>query len=294
MQNSITWHEIEASLDNLTPTEGGFSQAHRGLVTLPDGRQIFVKIGTDDNTKQWARKEIAVYEYLKQQSFGAVPELLASSPDNTAFALEALTPENGWDWSEAWTPERLAATLEAMDELAVLKPQSEDWLDMGQLALDESRDGWAALKKSDELRHALLNKLVSAGHKETADALDFAAEADRSARFVFRTDVLVHFDVRADNCAWNPHTKQVKLVDWNWTQYGDARVDFAAMLTHVQKSGLDISASQASRLDADALQWLAGFWFNGAATPIWPGGPEHLRDFQLQAGITALKLARKV
>ncbi len=42
---------------------------------------------------------------------------------------------------------------------------------------------------------------------------------------------------------------------------------------------------------SDALHWMTGFWFKAAATPIWPGGPAHLRDVQLQSAITARKLA---
>lgn len=152
------------------------------------------------------------------------------------------------------------------------------------------KDGWATLQSSDELQTRLLDKLRAAGHDELADSLDISAEVRRSSKFEFRTDTLVHYDVRADNCAWNAAKNQVKLVDWNWAQYGDPRVDSSALLTQVQKSGLDISKTQASRLDADALQWLAGFWFNAAATPIWEGGPEHLRDFQLESGATAYKL----
>ena len=207
--------------------------------------------------------------------------------------MEALTSEDGWDWSDTWTEERLTATLKAMDELASLKPEDENWMTLGQSALDESRNGWPVLKQSSELQQTLLNKLCASGFADVAKTLDFGKESNRSSGFVFRNDTLVHHDVRADNCAWNASKNQVKLVDWNWTQYGDVRIDTAAMLTHVQKSGLDISQSQAARLDADALQWMAGFWLKAAATPIWPGGPEHLRDFQLQAGITALELANK-
>lgn len=292
MNNPISWQEIEANLSTMASVEGGFSQAQRGLVNLPNGLQVFVKIGTEENSRQWARKEVAVYRYLHTQSFTAIPKLLAASPDQTSFALEALTIRQGWDWSDNWTEERLAATLEAMDALAHLKPASEDWMSMGQEALDASRDGWAALTDSSELQQTLMSKLRRSEQAALAKSLNFEAEARRSATFVFRTDTLVHFDVRADNCAWNKATKQVKLVDWNWTQYGDSRIDNAAMLTHVQRSGLDISKSQAARLNTDALQWMASFWFKAAATPIWPGGPEHLRDFQLQAGLTAYTLAQ--
>lgn len=293
-QKSVVWNDIETSLTKMTPVDGGFSQAHRGLVSLPSGEQVFVKIGTEEKSKEWAHKEIAVYRYLKAHSYSAVPELLGSNSDETSFALESLISEDGWDWTDTWTEGRLTATLKAMDELASLRPVGEDWLSFGQLALDESRDGWAALNQSPELQQILLNKLRESGFTDEAETLDFSKQSDHSSGFVFRTDTLVHYDVRADNCAWNASMNQVKLVDWNWTQYGDTRIDNAAMLTHVHKAGLDVSQTQAARLDADALQWMAGFWFKAAATPIWQGGPEHLRDFQLQAGITAFGLADKL
>lgn len=294
MADPVAWSEIEANLKIMTPVEGGFSHARRGLVHLPSGRQVFVKIGTEENSKKWAKKEVAVYRYLKANSFRAVPELLCTIPDETAFSLEALLSEEGWDWSDSWTAERLATTLQVMDSLATLHPKGETWVYPEEQALDEMRDGWRALAQSAELQQKLFAKLRTAGYTEIAESLDISKQARRSARFVFRTDVLVHYDVRADNCAWNAATGQVKLVDWNWAQMGDARIDAAAMLVHVQKSGFDVLPEQAARLDANALQWLAGFWFHAAASPIWPGGPAHLRDFQLRAGITAFELAGKV
>ncbi|HTE58643.1 MAG TPA: phosphotransferase [Verrucomicrobiae bacterium] len=294
MPNPIDWNQIEANLHTMTHATGGFSQAQRGLVGLPGGGQVFVKIGTEENSKAWAKKEVAVYRYLQDQSYTAIPALLAASPDQTAFSLEALKPEDGWDWSETWTAERLAATLQAMDDLAALQPKHEDWMSLGQVALDEGRDGWGPLAQSTELQQELREKLKTAGQSQIAEALDFTAQAERTASFVFRTDTLVHYDVRADNCAWNPVQKQVKLVDWNWTQLGDTRVDSSAMLAHVQRTGLDVYPLYADRLDADALHWLAGFWLRAAITPIWPDGPAHLRDMQLQVGITALGLAHSI
>lgn len=294
MLNPLTWSEIETGLEAMKPATGGFSQARRGLVTLRSGAQVFVKIGTDENSKEWAKKEVAVYRYLKANSFTAIPELLCTNADETAFALEALTAKNGWDWSDSWTDARLAATLRAMDDLVAFKPVAEEWMLLGQLALDESRDGWRFLAQSSELQQNLLAKLRKAGYTGTAHTLDFKEQAKHSSHFVFKDDAFVHHDVRADNCAWNPATRQVKLVDWNWAQLGDRRIDAAAMLVHVQKSGLSVYPAQAARLDTGALQWLAGFWLKAATTPIWPGGPAHLRDFQLQSGVTALGLADKV
>lgn len=290
----IEWDEIEAALHNITKVDGGFSSAHRGIITLADGRRVFVKLGVDDNTKKWVKKEIHAYRFLEKHGYPYIPELLAVNDDLTSLALSAHLPEDGWDWKDAWSESRLTKTLEAMDALAAIRPNEDDRQYFSEKAIDESDDGWSPLLSSADLQAKLIEKLRKAKRDALADSLDFMAEAARSKQFIFRTDVLVHNDIRADNCAWNPKTQEVRLVDWNWVQLGDRRIDLAATLTHIQKSGFDILPNHADRLDADALHWMAGFWFKHAATPIWEGGDENLRDIQLLSGITALELAGRV
>jgi len=105
----------------------------------------------------------------------------------------------------------------------------------------------------------------------------------------------VHNDVRADNCAWNQQQQTVRLIDWNWAQLGDRRIDVCAFLVHVHKTGFDI-ANHAHRLNKEALHWLAGFWFKSAAQPLLEGSSERavLRDYQLASGITAFDLAQSL
>lgn len=289
--SNIAWSEIDAALHNLVKANGGFSSAHRGIVTLPGGEQVFVKVGVDDNTRKWAKKEVVAYRFLKRHNYPFIPALLSTSEDETSFALEPLSPEDGWDWSETWTKARLDKTLEAMDALAAITPGDEDKASFEQSTIDETDDGWQPLVEDVERQAMLLSKLRTAGHDELASTLDFVAMVERSSRYTFTNDALVHNDVRADNCPWHERTGTVKLVDWNWLQLGDRRIDLAAMLTHVQNAGLNLLPDYTSRLDSDALHWMAGFWFNSATKPIWPGGPEHLRERQLEAGVTALKLA---
>ncbi len=287
----ISWGDIEKSIETLTKVDGGFSSAHRGIVTLSDGMRAFVKVGVNDPTKKWAKKEVEVYRFLQRQNYPFIPQLLAHNNDETSFALEALTPEDGWNWSDEWTEERLVKTLEAMDVLAAIQPVGDDKDFFGIEMLNETNDGWQPLKDSKEFQQTLLSKLRSAGCSDIANALDFSVEAERSANFPFRKDTLVHYDVRADNSPWNARRQAVRLVDWNWTQLGDRRIDLAALLVHVHQAGLDVTRASGDRLHADALHWMTGFWFQAAATPIWPGGPAHLRDVQLQSAMTALKLA---
>ncbi len=289
--SSDDWQAVEQQLPHLKDVEGGFSQAQRGLVALPDGKEVFVKVGTAENTRMWARKEVAVYKALEAHGFEHSPHLVATNADNSAFALEAFSPENGWDWQDNWTAERLAATLKAMDDLAALKLSDAERTIFIKSSISQDEDGWRPLLESPEMQEVLRHKLHGVGADDIAQGIDFTADTDKASKYKFADDTLVHYDLRADNCAWNPETGQVRLVDWNWAQYGDRDIDLAATLTHIQKSGFDVPAELIERVDPDAFHWMAGFWLNAAATPIWEGGDESLRDLQLLSGITALRLA---
>lgn len=286
------WQAIEQQLPNLKNVEGGFSQAQRGLVTLPDGKEVFVKVGTAENTKMWARKEVAVYRFLEEHDFEHSPRLITTNPDGSAFAIEALTSQDGWDWQDNWTTERLTATLKAMDNLAAIKPSDTERAIFTKSSISQEENGWQPLQESPEMQEILLHKLHGAGADDIAQSVSFAADNDKAKQYDFADDTLVHYDLRADNCAWNPNTGQVRLIDWNWAQFGDRDIDLAATLTHIQKSGFDVPSELVEKIDPDAFHWMAGFWFNQAVTPIWEGGPEGLRDLQLLSGITALRLAK--
>ena len=293
-QFAYSWDDIESELDNLMDVTGGFSPARRGLLKLKGGENIFVKIGLHEHTQKWANREIKVYDYLIRQQYPYIPQPLLTNSDDTAFALEALTTKQGWDWQDNWNEERLDDTLEALDALAMLKPKGKDREFFSQEQFGQDDNGWVALAGNTKIQAALRRKLRATGFTDLAEQLHIKPEAEKSRKFKFANNALTHYDIRADNCAWNAKKHQVKIVDWNWTCLGDRRVDLAAMLTHVHKSGFDVLPKYWSRLDSEALHWLAGFWLNAAARPIWPGGPEHLRDMQLLSGVTALKLIARL
>lgn len=288
----MNWQTIENALPTLQKSGNGFTMADRGIVTLADQTQVFVKIGTDDNTKTWARKEIEAYEFLEEQSFPHIPKLLAHNVDRTGFALEALAAGGGWDWTDTWNRERLNKTLSVMDELATLTPLAAPHDIFARGMISETADGWRPLAESTEKQTMLREKLRASGHGTLAETVDFPAMATLSARFVFRNDSLVHNDVRADNGAWNPSLGAVKLIDWNWAQISDRRIDTNSLLVQVHKSGFDVTSQHADWLNADALQWLAGFWLNGAAKIGLHNTSEvtTLGDHRLLSGIAALKL----
>jgi len=290
------WQTIENALTTLQKSDNGFTMADRGIITLADQTRVFVKIGTDANTKKWAQKEIEVYEFLEKQLFPHAPKLLAHNIDRTGFALKLLSADDGWDWMDIWNSERLDKTLGAMDELAALTPLATTRSVFANGMISETADGWHPLAESIEKQTILLERLRASGNAILAERMDFPNMAALSAQFLFHNDSLVHNDVRGDNAAWNPSLQAVRLIDWNWVQISDRRVDVNSLLVHVYRSGFDVTTKCAERLDANALQWLAGFWLNSAAEKDLNNTSEIaiLGDYQLLSGVAALELYSKL
>lgn len=289
-----SWETIERHMSTFRPTEGGFTSAQRGIVHLPGDERIFVKIGTQENTRQWAKKEIAVYRILQKVGFSHSPKLVAVNHDETAFALESYTADLGWNWQDNWDECRLEATLGAMEDLTAILLSEADRRFLAEPTITQSANGWRPLLESKELQEILLGNMQELRVHNLMDTINFKLDAERSLAYKFGDSTLVHYDVRSDNCAWNDKLGQVRIVDWNWTQLGDGDIELAATLTQVKRSGYELPEKILRKLNPDALHWMAGFWLNSAVRPIWPGGPENLRRFQLQSGLMALDLRNTV
>lgn len=290
----MQWQAIENAMHTIENQSGGFSAARRGIVTMPDGLRVFVKVVNATEDEQWVKKEIAVYKMLQAHNYPYVPKLLAHNDDLTGFALEALTAENGWDWTDTWNESRLTATLAAMDGLASLAPSDDEKKHLGVKGITKDVDGWRALQISERKQRILRQKLANTGRDDLANSLDFGERAKESAVYPFKYDTLVHHDIRADNCAWCPAEQTVKLIDWEWTQLGDRTIDQNAILAHVYKSSsYDVLAKYHDLLNTNALIWLAGFWLNASTNPDRPESPQ-VRKYQLASGIAALELASKL
>lgn len=285
---SIEWSQTEKYLGNIKPVEGGFTKAKRGIVELPDG-SLFVKIGVDETTNKWIKREIEIYQILQKHGYRHSPRLLSVKDDLTAFGIEAMEKEDGWDWSSVWSSDRLSKTLEAMDDLALIIPERDEKNILGSDNGLENENGWEALDRNSELQKLLLERI------DFLSSNKIMALSQTNSGYVFENTTLVHNDVRADNCAWNQTRKAVALVDWNWTQLGDRRIDVNAVLVDVAMSGVDVFNLQKSRLDKNALVWLAGYWFKSAMTKLLDSSElSSLIDFQIRSGIIAMKLLFKL
>lgn len=290
------WRDIESALASLRQTEGGYTRAQRGIITLQNNSRAFVKIGTDHTTKQWVGKEIAAYLFLEEHSYPFIPQLLAINADRSGFVVEALLPEEGWDWTDTWSDDRLNKTFEAMDALAAISMSATEKALFKHGMVNPGMDGWRRLAASPEKQETLLARLRESGYQDIAATMDSSGLAEKSAHFTVQADTLTHNDMRADNCAWNFELSTVKLVDWTWLQLSDRRIDANALLVHVYGCGFNVTQRYRSRLDKGALLWLAGMWLLAAISPLDQNTAEApaLRDYQLASGVSALKLYREI
>lgn len=295
-QNStppIEWSTIEKSLSTFTPSSGGFTNAKRGFVFLPSGETVFIKLGIDTSTKLWANKEATIYQLLAKNDFQYIPRLLSINKNATGFALEKLSAEDGWEWETEWSKERLFKTLDAMDSLASLSAADipRRLLDINMI--NEHENPWLSFINNPSSRTTLRNMLEKSNKHDLAEDIANTIFLKQAFDFNFSKASLVHNDVRRDNCAWNQSTKQVKLIDWNWLQLGDRRIDVNSVLVNAHKSGLNLTDGFSHRLDENALLWLAGYWFQASLSLYKDNISEvaTLKDYQFASAVSAYELA---
>jgi len=266
---------------------GGFSPGTADRVGTAEGRRAFVKaVSTAHNpdTPGLHRREVGVLRSLAEDDLDVAPALLASFDDGDWVAI--MTEEvSGRHPHQPWTDAELAATLEALTEIAAHRAPSS-WPDLAEELTGEF-GCWARL-----------------GEDPPVDLDPWAVERleelhDISVRTVRRLsgDAITHTDVRADNLLVEPRGR-VRVVDWPWASRGAAWFDASSLLVDVCAVGeVDlrphlpaIEALGASREDiAGVVAGLGGFLLDAARRPPAPGLPT-LRAFQRSRGDAAVRL----
>jgi hypothetical protein len=95
-------------------TAGGYTPAHRWVVTLDDGRTVFAKVATDEMTASWLRDEHVVYSVLRGASFMPGYVGFSDDGDNPVLVLEDLSAAY---WPPPWTTPRIEGLLAALGEM---------------------------------------------------------------------------------------------------------------------------------------------------------------------------------
>ena len=202
---------------------GGYTPAERWVVRLADGRSAFVKVGVTELTAEWLRKEYRMYSDLRAPFMA---ELLgwADEDDAPILILEDLSV---CAWPPPWTDGRVESVLATLAQVAATRPPA--WLtpssDVGWIA-----DGWSRVAQDPA-------PLISTGIVTNA-WLDRALPALLAAAgpSVMAGEELCHLDVRSDNLCFRADGSAV-LVDWNYAEIGNARLDVAFWLPSLLLEG---------------------------------------------------------
>ncbi|HBZ70496.1 MAG TPA: hypothetical protein DEP35_12505 [Deltaproteobacteria bacterium] len=229
---------------------GGYTPAARWIVELADGRSVFVKMGTNDDTAAWLRDERFVYETLHGRF---LPQLLgfAEGEDGPLLVLEDLSRAAR---PPPWTPASVDAVLRALSDLhaqdAPLRPYANVHGSQSQ--------GWRAVARDPQPLLAL--GLVSKDWLDSSLPI-LVAEEDR---LEMRGTVPVHLDVRSDNLFLR--RSGAVLVDWNHACLSNPLLDVGFWLPSLRAEGgprPDEILGHASNVAA----WVSGFFAARAGLP---------------------------
>lgn len=292
---NVSWHEIEkAAARGVQPVSGGYSQARRGVVTLDDGQKVFIKIAVDELTSEWLQLELKSYHWLGDHNYVHAPRLVAEGSQGLA-----LPDFSAWDWTDTWSRTKLDAALRAMDALAEMSNDAKGVFPENKFGDNPAMgmpwtDGPAIPESVEGYKHiasrALLNNAATLVHDKQLHAL----YAELASSRPWQGDDLVHYDVRADNFAYNPTDGQGLLVDWNWLCFGSKKLDQTALLVNAQWTGYDVLFRYADRLDINSLAWFVGFWLTNATKAPDTENMKRLRPRQLECAVVAHELLRAI
>lgn len=256
-------HELAARVEPLLPARargwsrvsGGYSHAARWIVTLGDGRRVFVKAATDELTAGWLRAEWLIYSSLRA---AFLPRVVAWSDggDRPVLVLEDLSDAA---WPPPWTPEQIDRVRRSLEEIGATEPPD---------GLPELTDlcaglaGWRDV--ADDPAPFLSLAMCSPSWLEAAlpELLAAASAAPLTG------SQLLHGDVRSDNVCFAG--ERTLLVDWNWACAGNARFDFVGWLPSLHAEG-GPAPWELVEDEPELVSWIAGYWAAYAGLPAPPG-----------------------
>lgn len=255
--DTYNWErEIALYLDNIEAVEGGFTPARMGVIKLKDGKEIFVKIATDDNTKKWIKKEIKVYRILNKAGYRHIPQLLSVSKDGSAMAIEYL---KGASFENTWSKPKLEAVIIAQKELMKYKDLFEGDPDFKSEDIIRMDISWAHLSDSSNLEK-VNTKLKALGSSLKFSKKQIEEFYNYNKNWGLKENALIHEDIRADNFGYFSDKKEGKLIDWNWLCVGDESLDVTPLFVSMHLSGFNSYAYHPENYDKHVLIYLADFW----------------------------------
>lgn len=252
------------------PAKGGYTHAGRWLLDLADGRRVFAKLATDEDTAGWLRAEWRIYSALQAPWMSEV--LAWQDGERPLLLLEDLS---GAHWPPPWRDGQVEAVRATMAAVAATPPpvglpRAEELL--GDLP------GWhsVAADPAPFLRLGLADEAWLRRHQDALIALSRAVPTEGQS--------LLHLDLRSDNLCFQG--ERVVLVDWNWAMRGDARLDLAFWAPSLSAEGGPPPWELLPDAPAHAAL-VSGFFAAMAGLPDLPHAPRvrEIQRIQLRAAM---------
>lgn len=301
----------------LHATDGGYSKNIRAVAECDDkyifAKEVDTSVVEGDGAQElhWLKKDYQNIQWIAENYPEIVAERRILTNDNSLLLLSAYRPEDGWLWMPPRRREeqveyvdavlhavqKLGAvhysdeTIESLEAQPFLKKDFERDGGMAKIAADaaireagaarmatvaESKTNLFVRKSAEQLQVALLNE--SAVEDLTTCAAAYQQQPETT---------LGHADVRSDNLAFHPETKQVKLVDWNWMSLTTEKSGYVEFLCDMARRGIDV-AKWRDWLDKDMLAAVTGYYLNKCMKPDVLGG--NLRTMQAETAAVAYGL----
>jgi hypothetical protein len=257
-------------------TAGGYSRAHRWIVSFEDGSSCFMKAGASEFTANAIRAEFdKVYSQIEAEFLAGV----IAYEDDAASPLLLLEDLSRGHWPPPWSGKRVRQVLDALSLVHAVEPPSAPQAFNREKWLDEA--SWRTVGP-DRLPFLSLG-LCTEGWLDRAlpvltDAEDIAPCDGNS---------FLHLDVRSDNLCFLG-TRTV-LVDWNWAATGNALLDVAFWLPSLSAEGGPLPEQVVPGIP-ELASLVAGYFASQAGLPAIAEAPG-VRELQLDQLRSALPWA---
>ena len=315
-------HHLGCDVENAAvhSVSGGYSRNRRSIVEY-NGKKVFVKevdidLLPDEGERElaWLRKDYDLAVYLSEKGFDGISDWAELSDDGKVLLLPCYAPEDGWVWgypdNEKQRREYVDAVVGITKHLESMRLSDEDIAKYGMQAFfrDEmaADQGLYQIEEDTEMRHQIITKIqtmIESGKYtrseaamrdiivllENPEGFDELKEATKRLSSQ-PSDYFGHCDVRSDNLAYNPTTKQVRLVDWNWASMVPIHFGATEFLIDAKRHGVNVSAWQ-EYFNRELLAASVGFWLSRCLRD--PYQPEStLREMQAEAAAMAYSMYR--
>ncbi|HEY2172929.1 MAG TPA: aminoglycoside phosphotransferase family protein [Mycobacteriales bacterium] len=272
---------IGGSVVHARNCSGGYSPGFASLLTLMDGRQVFVKAM---DAERWPVD--AAYHRVEAKVSAALPATvpaprLLGTLDDDDWVVLAFEAIDGVEPCQPWNDTDLHRVVTAIVRLGQVATPSPIALPRDHPRLG----GWTEVARDD----AQLAELA----RHSTWAMDHIAQLIRlesDGVAAARGDSLVHFDLSPHNILLTPN--RVMFIDWPHARLGASAVDLIMILSSAddridRDSILNTNADLEPQAVDAILAAHAGFQLRGGVSPK-PLGLEAIAAIDLRLGLAAL------